>query len=300
MKNQAGCVVQGNVRRGTELVLKRALNQFERVVFVTWEGEPDLNLEKLTVLKLKKPLNTGLCNRNLQRLSASTGVKVLKDWGCNFVMKWRSDMFIEDFQLENIMKLVGDPNPEGVGRIIVHPFRVLNVAPDFFSSISDYFAFGRADDLLRLWSDEEFDLAKPYNVPPAYSSTPLLNDPSVVKRSYAPEAELYAWYRYRLEKVFGRVLCHDAIVRQYFVPSEYYQRAIFWFGNEDKMRSVAQAFEHPWYNSSKSQFKEPVVLAHGYPTVKWIQFLRRFVSRFSIKLFTVFRRIEWNLKSKNL
>ena len=108
-KNEIGIVIQGQVVPGTTLrICQRYRNLYPnvRIVFSTWETEPEIELAKIrnldiSVIVNKVPEYSGPGNVNLQILTTRAGIEFLREFSPKYILKNRSDCWLSsDFFLE--------------------------------------------------------------------------------------------------------------------------------------------------------------------------------------------------------
>lgn len=241
---RVACIVQGNVRIGTEIILEEMSKKFDYVVFSTWQDEKfNFKAENLIVIYNDKPSNYGLSNRNLLRYSTSSALKVCENLSCDFILKIRSDMLFLKISKEMLFDLLGQWK---FSKILTFNFRCLTSCPDCYSSINDLFSFGSLTLTKLLWSDEGFDFSKSYNVPPDKNILSLENDDDFLEL-WQPETELYSFFKHRLRSNHTNFDTHIDIIREYFVFVEFRKFKILWF-SQLSFRSIFQAYHHPWWS----------------------------------------------------
>lgn len=246
------CVIQGNIRHGFELVLKEMQKHFDVVIVSTWEDEVD-NVPDGDFVKVfsEKPKVAGYSHRNYQRYSTARGLEKAKELGCEYVMKWRTDMLSTKLDLNQLIDWANHQVPNGMkSRIVTCVFRNLTVHEDWFSSIPDLFAFGHIETMELLWGDDRFDYSKMMN-PPAQmlidEGTEWMNRDDV-SGYWCAESELYAIFKDRLQKKLAIKLSHEEIAKNYMRLFDHDKLKIVWFGENGKYRPIFQAWQHPWWS----------------------------------------------------
>ncbi len=248
-------IVQGNVRGGLTEIIQELSNSFDYVILSTWEEErnkvPPGNFE---CVFSKRPPNPGLSNRNLQRLSTCAGLRRATELGCEFVLKWRTDLLPTALSSIDLLALALENTPVGFpSRIVMCPFRQLGVDPDWFSSFPDLFSFGHIEMLRLLWEGSSFDYTRSLNVPPGMKALPGLsfyNDKVLlngvdVSRCYTVHNECYAWFKENLQNRLGSNIVHAVIARDFLALPDHKRWKICWFGS-DRFRSICQAVDLRW------------------------------------------------------
>ena len=167
MMKKTACVVQGNIRRGAEEVLREVRRHFDVVILSTWRDEegsvPSGDYE---LVLIDMPEAPGFSHRNYQRKGTCAGILKAEELGCTHVLKWRTDMLPTRLDVNELLSWSDYKVPEGVpSRLVTCAFRNLSVQPDWFSSIPDLFAFGHIDILKMLWGEERIDFSKKMNPP---------------------------------------------------------------------------------------------------------------------------------------
>ena len=250
---KTGCIIQGNIRtKHINLIVNEMIKHFDHVVISTWIGEKiTINETKCKIIYNSKPINPGLTNRNLQRLSVVSALRYLKDINVEFVLKWRTDMLATNMDLEKLLFLANENLHSQIkSRIVMPAFRNLSVIPDCLSSFPDHFAFGHIDEIELLWEDKEFDYTKDFNFIG-------IEDPEIIQK-YDAHSELYLIYRNRVEDKIGIKLCHPEIVRSRLNLIDFEFLKICWFKDDNSFRSIKQAYEYPWWterNYKKNKFE---------------------------------------------
>ena len=251
---KTACIIQGNIRNGFELVLKEIQKHFDIVIVSTWEDEV-AKIPAGDFIKIfnQKPKFTGYSHRNYQRYSTARGLEKAKELGCEYVMKWRTDMLPTKLDINQLIEWANYSVPNGVSsRIATCAFRNLTVYEDWFSSMPDLFAFGHIDMMELLWGDNGFDYTKMMNPPQQ-----MLIDEGEgwmsrddVSGYWCAESELYAIFKDRLQKKLGIKLSHEQIAKNYMRLFDHDRLGIVWFGENGKFRPIFQAWQHPWWSES--------------------------------------------------
>lgn len=249
---KTACIIQGNIRNGFELVLKEIQTHFDIVIVSTWEDEvekvPDGDFIKIFS---KKPEATGYSHRNYQRYSTARGIEKAKELGCEYVMKWRTDMLPTKLDVTQLIKWANYNMRNGVSsRIVTCAFRNLTVYDDWFSSIPDLFAFGHIDMMEMLWGDNGFDYTQMMNPPKQMLIDEGENwmNRADVSGYWCAESELYSIFKDRLQKKLAIGLSHEKIAKNYIRLFDHYKLGIIWFGENGKFRPIFQAWQHPWWD----------------------------------------------------
>lgn len=288
MDIKCACVVQGDIRRGTEEVLIELQRHFDLVILSTWIGEEHkIPKGSFEVILNKKPENPGFTNRNYQRLSTDASLKYAETAGCTHVLKWRTDMLPIKLDLNHLLQWSGYKVPQGVSsRIVTCAFRNLSVEPDYFSSIPDLFAFADIEMMKLLWSADGFDFSQNMNVPIG-----MINEcgtewmsKSDAFRIFCAESELYANFRSRLQKVADRHLCHSEIAKNYMYLINHEKLGICWFAADGGFRSILQALQHPWWTEHTWRIGEPTVNGIGYPEKSCWQKVKKKITPYVIRV----------------
>lgn len=282
-----GCIIQGDIRRGTSFVIDNLTGIFDYVVLSTWEEHKDaIPSGKFQCILNPKPINSGAAHRNYQRFSTARGIDAAKTAGCTHILKWRTDMLPTKMSLSKLVEYANFSPPENTkSRIVIPAFRNLSVNPDGFSSIPDLFSFGQIDEMERLWGDKGFDYSKNWNM----SDSSLNNIEEKFVNSnrftdvYCPEAELYNLFKNRLNQDLDLKLVHKTIVENYFYLLNHNELGILWFAPKAGFRSVGQAWEHPWWTVRQWKNKSAKVypLDHQYRGL--VGRIRRKISKHKVK-----------------
>ena len=222
---------------------------FDYVCFSTWENDvalPSLLPGNIEVLRNKRPLAQGHTNRNLQRVSTIAGIRACKANGCNYVLKWRSDMLPTRLNLQLLLTRAHFDVPAFLpSRLVAASTRIRSVAPDWFSSLPDLFHFGHVDLLEMLWGDEGFDFSQMFNPPPNMIRDIGEEWTARVQGEgayFCAEQELYAWLKYRLQTNQHVDLSHREIARSCIYPVSYQDLGICWLGPRFRMTPLSIKF----------------------------------------------------------
>ena len=295
-----GCVIQGDVRRGTNQILQEISRHFDFTVLSTWDDEKCLSiLGDYHVVLNAKPFEPGLSNRNLQRLSTASGLQAAKAAGCDYVLKWRTDMLPTKLDVNQLLNWTNYKIPNGMkSRLVMPAFRNLSVEPDWFSTIPDMFAFGHIEEMEMLWGDSEFDYSLSMNLPNEMLNNikKTLSDSTSLVDLYCAESELYAYFRSRLQVKLGIELNHPIIAANYFRLFDYHHLGIYWFGKERGFRSIGQAWEHPWWTESAWQKGNAKIVLRGYPVSGLSANLRKVASPILVLIEQYRQGIAWSLR----
>ena len=296
-------VVQGNVRRGTDEVLKFLAQHVDSVILSTWDDEspdsiPQGNWE---VLRNTKPAVPGISHRNYQRRSTAAGLLRAQELGATHVLKWRTDMLPTRLDMRQLLVWAHTDVPPGMSsRLVTCAFRNLTVAQDWFSTMPDLFAFGHIDTMQMLWGDAGFAYDQPMNRPPEMDREV---DADWLTREdaggvYCPEAELYALFKARLQRAIGKSLGHMEIARAYMRLVDHRRLGICWFGEGGTFRSILQALQHPWWTEATWINGDPFVSEIGYPEKGLKQKLRgKYLTPFVIRQELKLQR-KWYAESR--
>jgi len=110
-----------------------------QLVYCTWNGNENLYTQTDNVLFIDMPLNRGIGNLNLQKITTNCGIKYAKDNGYKRVLKIRSDMI--------------PTNPEVfLKHFSEETFEVFALAPDQGGYYTDYFMCGKIDVMESIWN----------------------------------------------------------------------------------------------------------------------------------------------------
>lgn len=144
------------------ILVQGPLNHYERLksnynnydlVFSTWENDKIINDK---VIYNKIPSETGLMNSNLQRLSTLNGLLKCKEIGYKYIFKTRSDAIVLGFE-----KLLKQINFDVITYFSYHHHYINKNFKGYFY---DGYQFGEVNDLIKLWTNDEFDLNLPSEV----------------------------------------------------------------------------------------------------------------------------------------
>lgn len=275
-------IVQGNIRYGTAEVLRALSALFDEVVLSTWEGEPvdTLPQGRWAVVQSPKPEVPGHTHRNFQRRSTAVGLRHAQTVGATHVLKWRTDMLPTKLHVPQLLAWSAERVPHGLdSRLVTCAFRNLSVRQDWFSSIPDLFAFASIGLMRLLWDDEGFDYRQQMHVPAGmrtdHGTEWMTSHPDVVT-AYAPENELYALFKERLQAATGRSWTHPEMAKECMYLIDHMRLGICWFGSgAGQFRSITQALQFPWWTERTWRSGRPVITEWGYPETTWIQKMRR-------------------------
>lgn len=129
------------------------------VVVSTWEGEDESELQKIRdlgahVVTGPKPTTPGRLNVNFQALSSQRGLEYARQMGCSHACKTRSD---QRFYAIHLMPTLADAIKSfpvvGHDRPRERLVTLSRWTPKYYPLLmSDFFTFGRVEDLLEYWS----------------------------------------------------------------------------------------------------------------------------------------------------
>ena len=294
---KVGCIIQGDIRRGSEFVLQELPKLFDFTVLSTWKSDEErVPAGQFSVILNDKPVVAGLSHRNYQRLSTARGVHAAKDAGCDYVLKWRTDMLPTRLDVQQLLQWANFDVPPGMkSRIVMPAFRNLTVEPDWFSSIPDLFSFAHIDVMEMLWGDRDFDYSLQMNLPKMMREF-LRNNPHLnenLGEIYCAESELYAIFKDRLQSNFGANISHESICKNYFRLFDDQRLNIFWFDQLSGFRSIKQAWEHPWWTEAIWALGKPDTLPCGYPVKGFVNRLNAATSSGRCYMDELRQRVMW-------
>jgi len=168
---KVGIVIQGPIIPRTTLEIcmfyKKIYPQV-RIVLSTWESENTEPFqgfldERFAVIQSVKPKAPGPSNINLQIASTIAGINQLRDQGCNYILKTRTDTLLGNSSFLNYLIWM---HSKGKQNALV--FSSFNSFLFRFFSPSDQVMFGDVTDIARFWSidlvpdDQEIDFPEGY------------------------------------------------------------------------------------------------------------------------------------------
>ncbi len=276
-----GCVVQGNIRRNSKQIIDFLKKKFDIVILSTWV-EDEVNCQGIDCIKLfnRRPINPGLHNRNLQQLTTVEGIKLAKKMGCEYVMKWRTDMLPIDLDVNKLLKYSNYNIPHNFNsRLVILAFRNLSCSNDWFSSIPDLFVFGGINEVEMLWNDNNYNYDASFNAPNLDVLTKLKNtDIEIVKTIWPTEAQLYSRLKCTLLSHLNlNDLSHEFIIKNNFYLVDIHELKIIWFDSSGGFRSVFQSYEQEWWSVKTWKGKSKVKI------VDVENIYRGFLYRFRLK-----------------
>jgi hypothetical protein len=203
------------------------------IVLSSWEGENENVLYKIEeldikILKSKLLSNRGIKNVNLQIESAKVGIQYLKELGCEYAFKLRTDQCLDTsidfvgYSLNLIHQFPLSRNTDSLkSRLLISS---LNTYKNRYYGVSDMFMFGHIDDMEKYWS-------------------PKLDS----KEMGDFEVELDDRYYMRQETAEGYLICefmksikyqpqwtfddHKSFMGQFFIIFDFQSLGHFWFKN---------------------------------------------------------------------
>lgn len=286
MAMKVGCIIQGDIRRGSRLILETLPHLFDYTVLSTWNDGQIIPKGDFELIRSPKPVVAGFTNRNYQRFSSARGLDAAKAAGCDYVLKWRTDMLPTRMAVNQLMEWAHFSPPEGTNsRIVVPAFRNISISPDSFSTMPDLFSFGHIHEMEKLWSDDGFNYKQMFNMSeqdrvalgPEYLGLPSLED------LYCAEAELYALYRSRINQHASQQLNHKSVAENYLRLIDHQQLGILWFGAQAGFRSLGQAWEHPWWTETQWAQHSAKVHPCGYHSRGLLGRLKKKISKYKIQ-----------------
>lgn len=253
-------VIQGNIRPGFNEVLRAVQRFSDAVVLSTWRCEHRLVPEGEFELVLNDPpIERGITNRNLQRVSTVSGLRRAKELGADFVLKWRTDLLPTAITKKQLLDWVMHDVPRSVpSRLLLSPFRSAALTPDWFSSLPDLYAFGHLDMLHMLWNAHGFDTTRAFNVPPGMRQLPgleiagerLLINGYDCTSYFDAHIECWAWFKENLQHCLKREIEHNEAARDFLSMPDHRRWKICWFRGDTNgllpYRSIAQATTRHW------------------------------------------------------
>lgn len=292
-----GCVIQGDIRRGTSQILQELPGRFDFTVLSTWTDDKHKAPKgNYSLVVSEKPLVVGLSNRNYQRLSTAKGMKAAKEAGCDYVLKWRTDMLPTKLEVNELLSWTNYKIPKGMkSRLVMPAFRNLSVEPDWFSSIPDLFSFGHIEEMEMLWGDDNFNYSSDINVPNKMSEDLAGRFPDLTNL-YCAESELYAIFKARLQTKLGVELNHPEIASDYFRLFDHQRLGVFWFGKTNGFRSIDQAWEHPWWTEANWRKGNAKIIPSGYPVKGLASQVRQRLSPVRTLIDQYRQHILWRLR----
>jgi hypothetical protein len=270
-----GIVIQGPLKMEKNFTLEsvRLYNKIfpkATIVISTWEGEDRVYLDSIKkegafVIENTKPVKSGVGNINYQVKSTKSGLVLVKEKGCAYAIKTRTDQRLsrnglfeyllslqEIFPVENIF----DVNQKE--RIIVSEGNVqANMLIPFH--ISDFFYFGVLDDLLSFFDLEEDEQHFSSRIE-RFKLSEKLKAKNVSLASYhhslAPEAVLTMSYLNRLGIDFDSESVFDSwnFVKSYLISLSWDDLDLIWNKyeesyNEGLLRNISNNNgKDPYFN----------------------------------------------------
>jgi hypothetical protein len=297
---KVGCVIQGDIRRGTNEILKELSLMFDFTVLSTWaDDECKAPSGGYSLILSEKPYVGGLSNRSYQRRSSASGIQAAKEAGCEYVLKWRTDMLPTKLDVTELLTWANYKIPKGMrSRLVIPAFRNLSVEQDWFSSIPDLFSFGHIEVMEMLWGDSDYDYSLSMNIPKAmdsYLKTTML-DSTCLPELYCAESELYAIFKQRLQDKLGLEFDHPTIASGYCRLFNHQRLGILWFANQQGFRSIGQAWEHPWWTEKDWENGSASTVPCGYPVLGMSAELRRLISPIRVYFDKYRQSILWGLR----
>ncbi len=287
MSTKVACVIQGNIRSGTDLILRELRKHVKKVILSTWEDEKDkLVPGDYEVIYNKKPINPGYSNRNYQRISTYAGVKAAEGLSCTHVLKWRTDMLPTKLDINVLLRWADYKVPDGLSsRLVTCAFRNLTVKDDYFSSIPDLFHFSDIDTIKMLWNTDGFDFSKNYNMPEEMNRDcgNILDGVDNIEGVFCSESELYAHFKCRLQEKLKIRLNHEYIAKNIMYLFNHNRLGIIWFSNNGSYRSIDQALQHPWWSECTWRYFHPYLCDVGYKEDRFKQKILRAITPYIIR-----------------
>jgi hypothetical protein len=168
---RVGIVIQGPIIPRTTLeicMFYKKIYPRVRIALSTWEGEDTdpfkgLQGERFAVIQSVKPVTPGPSNINLQITSTIAGINQLRDQGCTYILKTRTDTLLGNSSFLNYLMWM---HCKGKQNALV--FSSFNSFLFRLFSPSDQVMFGEVTDIARFWSidlvpdDNEIDFPEKY------------------------------------------------------------------------------------------------------------------------------------------
>jgi len=286
MNIKLACIIQGNPRINYAQIVAHMSRLFDVVVLSVWSDSilPDITQTNVNVIRNTYPACSGLTNRNLQRKSTESGIIYARMAGCNYVLKWRSDMLPTNLDIQKLLSYTNyQLSPNIKSRIVTCSYRCLGRTVDNFSSICDYYHFGHIDEISKLWIYKEFDYSLLYNLPADIKGDSVLSSKSLesLELLFCAETELYALYKetVQLEDSSNQLDFHQIIEKRFYLCS-IYEFNIVWFRSSRLFRPLNCSSHIPWITPGqwKANKIPPSIppLDSQYSKITKIYFLRIF------------------------
>lgn len=272
------------------------LRHFDYVILSTWKDENLISIQshdKLIILTSEKPTVSGYSNRNYQRFTTAEGLRKAYELNCDYVLKWRTDMLPLKLDINDLILKAEFNSIRGLSRIVTCSYRCLTVTDDAYSSIPDFFAFGRIDMIKMLWDDSNFNYSKKFNTLGSFltEESVLTSTLSNVEGFYCAETELYNFFKFRLNNYLNDTYEHEFIIKNFFYLIDNNDIEIVWFSGHENLFRLINTVPFPWWSKSIWLGKKNVIkMNKNYPT----SFLFNLYSKCR---FIVLSKIE-NIRSK--
>lgn len=301
-------VIQGDARCAYLDTTVRSMGpQFDHVIVATWpEDAAKMSGLPGEIVVCRRPPNGGVTNRNNQRVSTATGLRRAAELGCDFALKWRTDLAAANWNTARMLDLVTHKPPaRWRSRLLMSAFRINSVDPDWFSSLPDLYAFGDIKLLQLLWRTDGVDFARNFNVPAGILSIPGLCvegdrritwDGRDITGEYDTHIELYALLKAAMEERLGRAFRHTELVRDYLVPLEHERLRICWFkaGEKLEFRAIRKGCHIKWTREKdwrRGYIRPPMRLRDRLTLGRWGAFLNLVICLFNERWEKTLQRI---------
>ncbi len=249
IESKIGVVIQGPWMAGvTDKVITFFTGKVDYVIYSGWENDQSNAITNDSYIALfnKRPLNAGLQNRNLQRVSTYYGLTALSTLKVKYALKWRSDILPREVNFSSLIRECGiSPFPPFMSRLVMSAYRAYPINADWLSTIPDLYMFGVIDHMLTMWSIDDLSMEAPYNIPKLMMIE--MSDSAVGTRQffdymYNSHAELYSVYKERLLVRLNVTNIHATkIFKQQFFFDDYLRYKFDWFDSKKKLRSVEKS-----------------------------------------------------------
>jgi hypothetical protein len=123
---------------------KKAWEEYEHIIYATWEGSQNLYSHEDKVVFIEMPINKGGGNINLQKNTTLEGLKYAKHLGYEKALKLRSDII--PTRWPNFLSIL---NTNKLNFLCWHKNPILN----HNQYLVDYLMAGNIDDLILLWEN---------------------------------------------------------------------------------------------------------------------------------------------------
>lgn len=216
---------------------------------------------------------TGIGNRNIQRLQMNIALKRAQDLGFRYALKWRADLYPQKINLGYFRQLIA----ANCTKIHIQNYRIRKSTPDVCSSLPDLYMFGSLESLKDAWHIDYYNYDLPTNILNIFIESKeqgeliINNNQSLdiwVTENIDNHLEIYSTFRENRQLRFNRKICFDDLFEHHIDLICRSKLNYLWLSSNSGFRNRFPAREHKWIREKRHNYKA-VVHPHR-PNIKYI------------------------------